>query len=133
MLTSSFKKKKILFILFPPLILNPSSPGRKVDIVKSLFLPFGVETILNMPLSYTLPKDKIIWVGNKKGEFTVKSAYYIALTMIKSPGGRECSHEDPHGRSHVEGWGGHGPPQNFENFLNIYIIILMFSKFSLQK
>ena len=25
------------------------------------------------------------------------------------------------------------PPQNFEIFLNIYIIILMFSKFSLQK
>ena len=32
-----------------------------------------------------------------------------------------------HGRSHVEG------PQNFEIFLNIYIIILMFSNFSLQK
>ena len=89
------KKKKKLFILLPPLTLNPSFAGWKVDIVKSLFLPFGVETILNTPLSYTLPKDKIIWVGNKKGEFTVKSSYYIALTMIKSPRGRECSHEDP--------------------------------------
>ena len=37
---------------------------------------------------------------------------------------------DPHGS---QGWGGHGPPQNFENFENIYTIILIFSKFSLQK
>ena len=57
---------------------------RKVDMVKSLFLPFEVETILNIPLSYNLLEDKIIWVGNKKGEFIVKSAYYIALNVLSS-------------------------------------------------
>ena len=29
----------------------------KVDLVRSLFLPFEAKTILNMPLSYNLPKD----------------------------------------------------------------------------
>ena len=53
----------------------------KVDLVRSLFLPFEAKTILNMPLSYNPPKDKIIWVGNRRGEFTVKSAYYIALKV----------------------------------------------------
>ena len=71
----------------------------KVDMVKSLFLPFEAKTILNIPLSYNLLKDKIIWAGNKKGEFTVKSAYYIALNVISSSegggGSRECSHGDP--------------------------------------
>ena len=54
----------------------------KADLVKSIFLHFEANTILNIPLCYNLPKDKIIWVGNRKGEFTVKSAYYIALKMI---------------------------------------------------
>ena len=33
------------------------------------FLSFKAETILNIPLSYNLPEDKIIWVGNKRGMF----------------------------------------------------------------
>ena len=66
----------------------------KVDMVKSLFLPFEVEMILNIPLSYNLPEDKIIWVGNKKGDFTVKSAYYIALNVFSSSG-REGSGNAP--------------------------------------
>ena len=42
-----------------------------------LLLPFEAETILNIPLSYDLPEEKLIWVGNIKGEFIVKSAYYL--------------------------------------------------------
>ena len=86
-----------LFDDFPMVsaLIDEETKRWKVDIVKSLFLPFEVETILNIPLNYNLPEDKIIWVGNKKGEFTVKSAYYIALIMIKSPGGKQCSHEGP--------------------------------------
>lgn len=42
-----------------------------------LLLPFEAETILNIPLSYELPENKLTWVGDIKGEFNVKSAYYI--------------------------------------------------------
>lgn len=45
------------------------------------FLPFEARTILNIPISYNLSKDKIIWIDNNKGVFTVKSAYYVALNM----------------------------------------------------
>ena len=54
----------------------------KGDIVRSLFLPFEARTILNIPLCHSLSEDQIIWVGNRKGEFSVKSAYYIAAGVI---------------------------------------------------
>ena len=43
-------------------LIDEDTKKWKVDTLKSLFLPFEVETILNIPLSYNLPKDKIIWV-----------------------------------------------------------------------
>ena len=62
--------------------------------MRSLFLPFEARTILNIPLSHSLPEDQIIWVGNKKGEFSVKSAYYIAIRVIDIMGEGECSSGD---------------------------------------
>ena len=59
-------------VIFPPqpfddfpmvfALIDEDTKRWKVDTLKSLFLPFEVETILNIPLSYNLPKDKIIWV-----------------------------------------------------------------------
>ena len=56
----------------------------KADLIKSIFLPFESKTILNIPISYNLPEDKIIWAANKKGVFSVKSAYYVALNLMDS-------------------------------------------------
>ena len=67
----------------------------KVNVVKSLFLPFEVRTILNIPLNHNLPEDQIIRVGNKKGEFTVKSAYYIAVGVLDTMDESESSSGDP--------------------------------------
>ena len=62
--------------------------------VRALFLPFEADTILKIPLSQNLPKDTLIWIGNKRGVFTVKSAYFIAtkLQVYKDMG--ESSSED---------------------------------------
>ena len=38
----------------------------KVDMVRSIFLPFEANTILKIPMSYNLPEDSLIWIGNKK-------------------------------------------------------------------
>ncbi|KAL0008623.1 hypothetical protein SO802_010125 [Lithocarpus litseifolius] len=67
----------------------------KVDLVESLFLPFEARTILNIPISYNLPEDKIIWVGNNRGVFSIKSAYYVALNLVESSEEGECSYKDP--------------------------------------
>ena len=62
--------------------------------MRSLFLPFEARTILNIPLSHSLPEDQIIWVGNRKGEFSVKSAYYIVIRVIDTMEEGECSSSD---------------------------------------
>ena len=60
-----------------------------------MFLPFEADTILNMPLSYNLPEDKLIWTGNRRGDFTVKSAYYIACSLVEAKETGESSSGDP--------------------------------------
>ena len=62
--------------------------------MKRHFLPFEAETILNIPLSYNLPEDSIIWMGNKCDIFSVKSAYYIALPRVEKSEVGECSTSD---------------------------------------
>ena len=48
-----------------------------------------------MPLSYNLPEDKLIWTGNRRGDFTIKSAYYIALSLVEAEETNESSFGDP--------------------------------------
>ena len=66
----------------------------KVNTIKALFLPFEASSILKIPLSYNLPKDKLIWVGNKRGYFTVKKAYYIDAKIVDSNEEGESSNRD---------------------------------------
>ena len=75
-------------------IINKDTRHWKVDKVKRHFLPFEVETILNIPLNYNLPEDSIIWMGNKRGVFSVKSAYYVALPLVEKSEAGECSTRD---------------------------------------
>ena len=44
----------------------------KAGLIRATFLPFEAETILSIPLSYSLPDDSIVWIGNKRGVFSVK-------------------------------------------------------------
>ena len=67
----------------------------RVDLLRAAFLPFKAETIQKIPLSYNLPVDKIIWIENKKGKFSVKSSYHIAHNLIEAKKERECSLGDP--------------------------------------
>ena len=67
----------------------------KADLVKRTFLPFEADTILSIPLSYSLSEDKLIWTGNRRGEFTVKSAYYVALPVVETIQEGESSGGDP--------------------------------------
>ena len=56
----------------------------KVDAIRATFLPHEASTILKIPISYNLPEDSLIWIGNKRGAFTVKSAYHIATGIVDS-------------------------------------------------
>ena len=62
-----------------------------MDLVRSIFLPHEAATILKIPISFRLPDDQLVWIGNKRGSFTVKSAYYIAMRMVDDQEFGECS------------------------------------------
>ena len=70
----------------------------RANLVKSIFFLFEARTILNIPISYNLSEEKIIWAGNNKGVFTIKSAYYVALNMVDSSEEGESSCRDPRDR-----------------------------------
>ena len=73
-------------------LINEVSRCSKVDRVQRFFLPFEAESILNIPLSYSLPEDSIMWMGNKRGVFTIKSAYYVALPLVQKSEVGDCSY-----------------------------------------
>ena len=56
----------------------------KVDVIRATFLPLDANTILKIPISYNLPEDSLIWIGNKRGTFSVKSAFHIAIGLVDS-------------------------------------------------
>ena len=50
-------------------LIDPETKWWKINAVRAFFLPFEADKILKIPLSHNLPKDKLIWIGNKRGEF----------------------------------------------------------------
>ena len=76
-------------------LIDPVTRWWKSGAVRALFLPFEVDMILKIPLSHNLPKDKLIWLGNKRGVFTVKSAYFVATKLLDTRDEGECSSGDP--------------------------------------
>ena len=56
----------------------------KVDLTKKNFLPHEADIILGVPLSPKMLEDSLIWAWSKNGNFTVRSAYGVALKMLKT-------------------------------------------------
>ena len=81
-LTRLSPHKKDFGDLFSALIDHDTKRWRR-DRLERIFLPFEDETILNIPISYHAQEDQLIWVGNKNGTFTVKSAYYVARKILE--------------------------------------------------
>ena len=72
-------------------LIDQDTKRWKANLVKKSFLPFEANTILNISLSYSLPNDNLIWLGNTKGVFTARSAYYVALSLVETSNGGELS------------------------------------------
>ncbi|XP_061993843.1 uncharacterized protein LOC133711764 [Rosa rugosa] len=53
-----------------------------VEVVQSLFLPDISNKILAIPLSRQHAADKLIWSPERRGRFSVKSAYWIARQSV---------------------------------------------------
>ena len=58
-------------------LIYPETATWKSDIIHEVFLPFDVEAILSIPLSPSLPADKLIWTYTSSGG-SLSSAYRVA-------------------------------------------------------
>ena len=60
-------------------------------LVKEIFLPQDAEAILSIPISETRARDRMVWAGDKKGNFTVRSAYRLAREIDMQGRNSGCS------------------------------------------
>jgi len=93
--------------------------GRNWDFDKlsHLFNPADVEEIAKIKIPTRLPEDFIAWHLEKTGQFSVRSAYNLALGL-KIGESHQATSSAPNGErklwSHV--WSGHVPPK-----VNVFI------------
>jgi len=74
-------------------LINSNAKEWKADLVKIVLNAEEVQVVLNIPLSPSLPPDKLIWQGTKNGVFSVKSAYHLGKEIQQRMVG-DCSHVD---------------------------------------
>ncbi|XP_050104776.1 uncharacterized protein LOC126584437 [Malus sylvestris] len=68
-----------------------------MQVVSQMFFPEEANLIFSIPLSLFNPPDKLIWIKEPQGNFTTKSAYFVARTCSEIcgdiPGHSEISTE----------------------------------------
>jgi len=71
-------------------LIDVSVKGWNCALIDNSFPVYVANIIKNIHLCPSLPPDKIIWNGTLNGVFSVKSAYHMALDLLKRKNG-ECS------------------------------------------
>ena len=59
-------------------LIDSESKEWKADLICQHFLAQDVDAILSIPVSANGARDKMVWVENKNGRFSVRSAYKLA-------------------------------------------------------
>ena len=76
-------------------LIDPLKCEWQTNLVRQIFLPPNVQSILSIFFSSYLPQDQLVWAYTPKEKFTVRSAYKIALdrdgTKIQSWGGQSIN------------------------------------------
>ena len=78
----NFRPKPRIQAFYPIMtsqIINSKLHVWKETLIKELFDPEDVPAILSIPLPHTPRADKLIWVPNSKGVFSIKFAYRSAI------------------------------------------------------
>ncbi|KAL0014901.1 hypothetical protein SO802_001970 [Lithocarpus litseifolius] len=76
--------------------MHPTTGARNTSLLKQIFLPGDVHTILSIPLGSFKPRDRLIWAYTPRGLFIVNIAYKLALSMNHSLATTESSDGDTH-------------------------------------
>ena len=75
-------------------LIDPLKCEWQTDLVRQVFLQPDVQSILSIPLSSCLPRDRLVWAYTPKGKFTVRSVYKISLDKAMNSGVGEPSNGD---------------------------------------
>ena len=68
-------------IIWQYYLMNEGKDGWNLQLVYDLFLPFEAQQIAQIPISSN-HREKFVWWKNKKGKYTVKSAYHFLKQKI---------------------------------------------------
>ena len=63
-------------------LIDPHMSAWREELVRQIFIPSDVHSILSIPLSVHLPYDRLVWAYTSKGQFTVCSAYKLVVLRI---------------------------------------------------
>ena len=66
-------------------LINPDLHCWIPNLIRDLFDPASVQAILNKSIPTTPTPDKLIWVPDSRGSFSVKSAYHSIHTLSSQP------------------------------------------------
>ena len=61
------------------------------ELVREIFLPQDAEAILSIPISESRARDRMVWAEDKRGNFTVRSAYRLARDIVVEGSNIGCS------------------------------------------
>ena len=64
-------------------LLDSDRKAWDINNVKNTFLPFEAEVVLGIPINPSLPNDSKIWAWTNNEIFTIRSAYGVALKVLK--------------------------------------------------
>jgi hypothetical protein len=73
--------------------INLNAKEWKANLVKAVLNAEEAQVVLNIPISPSLPPNKLIWQGTKNCVFSVKSTYHLGKEIQQRMVG-DCSHVD---------------------------------------
>jgi hypothetical protein len=71
-------------------LIDSATAGWNVPLIRSSFVATEADTICSLILSPLGQPDKLVWLGNSNGRFSVRSAYHMEMSRRSSARG-ECS------------------------------------------
>jgi hypothetical protein len=72
-------------------LIDPATKGWKEELIKAEFSEDEAKVITGIPLSPSLPPDRMFWIGTIDGRFTVRSAYHLGKETEAMEAG-QCSY-----------------------------------------
>ena len=63
-------------------LIDSDTARWKTEVLDNLFIPHEADLIKSIPLSVTLPADKLVWAKTFTGNFIVRSAYKLAVNLF---------------------------------------------------